>query len=169
MSPFYAARLKKHDNSYRLVVKWWFTVLPRERNDGCCDAWQRTEDQLTSFTRCSVLLLGPRNRRHFGSAPGLPQRFLKRWALVIDHSGSVFVYSSGGGRIQILYLIKSTVIYYIIILLLLMHSCKIRIYCWSWLRSNFFYYFVSTETNDYSHSGLIWWVFPPLINWLFDL
>lgn len=50
-------------------MRSWWTALPRERNDGCGDAWQQPLDQLTSFTRLTVLLLGHGNCRHFGSAP----------------------------------------------------------------------------------------------------
>lgn len=50
-------------------MRSWWTALPRERNDGCGDAWQQPLDQLTSFTHLTVLLLGHGNCRHFGSAP----------------------------------------------------------------------------------------------------
>lgn len=81
----------KQYNSYRLVVKRWFTVFgsgEKRRVLRCV-----TAGQLTSFSRCSVLLLVPLQPppfwiRHFGSAP--PTAVTRLWACI--SSNAIFTF-----------------------------------------------------------------------------
>lgn len=71
---------EKKYNSYRLVVRWWFTGSLRERNDGCCDAWQQSwVSWLHSLASGFLLLAGPLQLPPFWIRPTVA-KILKRWA-----------------------------------------------------------------------------------------